>query len=153
MTRILAIEGTDTRMEIEDCDTCPCKQWSEAPDIWWCGLTDEFGQDYDFHKQQNLPERQPPCPLPEKADDTRMVCPVCGANAICLNCKPKRYIDTRSNARSAFSLDDDEAKSCETCYFGPFRECQDFTSRSLTCEAEECKFLRWLKRTDVTTRR
>jgi len=25
----------------------------------------------------------------EKVKDTRMVCPVCGASAICLNCKPK----------------------------------------------------------------
>jgi len=30
------------------------------------------------------------CGYEEKVkEDTRMVCPVCGASAICLNCKPK----------------------------------------------------------------
>lgn len=69
MTHVLAIEGTAIRVEIENCDECPCKQWSDAPDRWWCGLTNEFGMDYDFEKQRHLPERQPPCPLPEKVKE------------------------------------------------------------------------------------
>jgi hypothetical protein len=80
MTRILAIEGTGIRLEIEKCEDCPAYQWSEAPSQSWCGLTDEFDEEYDFENGTHKPRKIIECPLPEKKTSEPHPCPKCGKN-------------------------------------------------------------------------
>ena len=60
MTRILAIEGTDIRLEIENCHDCPILgEYDERGLYYTCGITKET----DIGGPGLLK-----CPLPEKTD-------------------------------------------------------------------------------------
>lgn len=54
MTRILAIEGTGIRLEIDDCGDCPCHDGDSGV----CELTDRDTWEPDWPVSW--------CPLPEK---------------------------------------------------------------------------------------
>lgn len=59
MTRILAIEGTAIRAEVEYCDGCPCFDRDECR----CQAGAPNG---DFNPYDSAPIPPPSCPLPEK---------------------------------------------------------------------------------------
>ena len=83
MTKILKIEGTDIREEIEACHTCPFYSWFDAPPVDVCGIPpaksedDERGRElpksiekWEINKngrgyhRLNLIDTE--CPLPDK---------------------------------------------------------------------------------------
>lgn len=62
MTRILAIEGTDIRKEIDGCEGCPLHWWNEAPDEDGCGLTGEYARKWMGREADCYEEKELTCP-------------------------------------------------------------------------------------------
>ncbi len=59
MTKILAIEGTGIRLEVETCDKCPCFDNDECR----CQATGGL----DHNPYDSAPTPPSGCPLPEKS--------------------------------------------------------------------------------------
>ncbi len=61
MTKILAIEGTDIRLEIKHCDGCPLLSTTRDGDPWGCSLLNPT----EYDPKRIIPD----CPLPEKVGE------------------------------------------------------------------------------------